>query len=116
MKVCSRHISDLNAAIRRKGMGRLISPTEAESKRRAELWLAGRSTPRDIDPLAIAVLEIASKAQQILPIALNGSAWCPLCEVVRILRKQDADEIWIDNCSDMMVVLCRVNNIALPGS
>jgi hypothetical protein len=98
----------LDAAIRKKGMGNLISLQDWEAKAKAKRWLEGTAPVGEFDPLVVAYLEINKKAFEMFNTHLRDE--CPLCAANRIL-KRNADKQWIDNISDLMYATCLANGL-----
>ena len=115
MKLCARHINELIRILKVKGLWHRVDTSPAAVQDRTRKWLNGVSTPAEIDPLVISVMEINRKAVEtvgntITMVKANGEHHCPLCEVNRFL-KQNADISWLDNCTDAMVSLFLQNGI-----
>lgn len=113
MKLCTRHQHDLMTAIRRRGLARFISPSDAELIRRSQLWLAGRCERRDLDPLAIATFEIYAKAIQICGDYVQSLThqYCPLCEVHHFIKRRDIGALLISGCTDTVLSLFVENEL-----
>jgi len=115
MKLCSAHYTDLRRAIQNKGMSGLIRDP-ATLRQRADRWLKGRAQESDgFDPLMVATLEIYKKATEEVGTHLhmtktNGEHYCPLCELPRV-HGTAAPGAWIDNCTDMVLLICKTNNL-----
>lgn len=106
MKLCARHVDDLNRQIRRKGMGKFMSATEEIARTRAMKWLRGTATPADFDPQVVATFEIYKKAQELV----GDFDGCPICRLP-IMAKKDITKEWIDNVTDALVLFCEANNL-----
>ena len=108
MKICARHFSDLSEQVKHKGMGSMIRPERSELF--AQQWLAGHARVHEFDPLVVAALEVNKKATELCGAAIiNGS--CPLCTVTKVLQNHTADQTWIDNVTDCMLLFAKVNNL-----
>jgi hypothetical protein len=107
MKMCNTHMHDLHSAIKRKGMGSMVSGSAEEATRKARLWLDGRlETPADFDPLVASTLEVFNKAKE--NVGDLPDSVCPLCAVDRVLS---CATTWVDNVTDIMVLVCETNNL-----
>lgn len=113
MKLCQRHISDLIGAIRRKGMGHLISVNDAQASARCAKWLDGKTTADEFDPLVVSMLEINHKASLVTNLSVTAPC-CPLCEVERRMQRYVASS-WIDNVTDMMILICETNAVPVAA-
>lgn len=118
MKHCSRHMSDLARAIRKKGMGHMITQSDVDIARKTQLWFQGALTAEEFDPLLVSILEINAKAVDLLGTRLlekkaNGNEHCPLCSANQILKSTRMDISWIDNITDMMVIVALSNGLEL---
>lgn len=118
MKLCAKHMHALNAAIKRKGMGHL-EPRDAEQAREFTYkWLSGQIHPDEFLPFVVAWLEISQKFQELAGpeyLATLTEDACPLCHIPKLLRDGAADEIWLDNITDALVLFCDVNAIQRRG-
>lgn len=107
---CTRHSFELEAALKRKGLGKLIKWKSAEDVTRFTVrWLAGVATREEFDSYIVSSLEIMGKAHQF---GFNPHI-CSLCEVCARLLKIDADDEWIDNVTDLMVLVAHVNHLKI---
>lgn len=118
MKPCSRHSSQITDALKKKGLWHVVDQTPAVVQERAARWLAGNAGPQDVDPLIITLLEINKKAVETCGDYLLSAAttYCPLCEVERTLQVADAGEQWVDNCTDAVLLICKVNGVVPMGA
>lgn len=117
MKFCARHLTDLTAAIRRKGMIGLCHDDPAIVRHLAKRWLRGASGSKpsvtDFDPRVVAMLEICQKAHDVgLP---RLAPACPICGAAKILQDNKVPDAWIDNVSDVLLLIAKVNNL-IPTS
>lgn len=111
-KLCSGHSTDLFSALRRKGMRQHFHPERAAAFARE--WVAGELKKGKVDVYVVSVMEINAKCSQMRILLLPEA--CPLCIVNRFFQRGDAAEKWIDNVTDAMVVMCRVNDLRLETS
>lgn len=114
MKHCIKHINELHAMIKRKGMGNMVIQDSTEADWFAKSWLAGTSGIEEIDPLVVSVLEIQQKAYTLIGEAVNKPDVCPLCAVEKLLQR-DADEEWIDNVTDAVLAMIMANGVSTAG-
>lgn len=113
MKICAKHLTDLNQAIKRKGMGRYSPPDDQEVSRIFTLrWLSGTAHPGELIAIVVAILEIHKKFQELVGYRIRNftNADCPLCKIDALLQ-QNASEQWVDNVTDALVMLCEVNGL-----
>ncbi len=118
MKFCSRHMHDMGAAIRKKGMGHMITQSDVEVARKAQAWLAGTLPAHEFDPMIASILEVNAKAVDLLGTRLleqknNGNHHCPLCSANQILKNPAIDTSWIDNVTDLMVITAHQNGLEI---
>lgn len=117
MNHCSRHFDDIKQALKQKGLWHLVDLDPEVIKYRGHQWLHGKTTDRTFDPFVATSLEINSKL-----IMLVGPNWqtthgkCGLCVVERFLDRGDAPKSWIDNITDLMVVVAITNGIERKNS
>lgn len=110
MKLCTGHQSDLKKALERKGLWRYVALDAAEAQHRTRLWLAGHCQTQELDPLVIVVCEFKSKAMQ-YGVADTPNT-CPLCGAAKLLELAKLPESWIDNCTDQVLLVFKVNGLA----
>lgn len=107
-KICNNHLVNIRKAVDAKGMGHLVAKTEETAKMRAGMWLAGNCPAEQFDPFVVSILEIHQKGREVFgPLPHEG---CPLCAAEQIIQRK-ADNEWIDNCTDAMVVVAKVNGL-----
>lgn len=115
MRLCSRHFADLRAALQKKGLWYLVELEPRHLAMRAQQWLDGNTTDETFDPFVAANMEIHVKAIELMGPEhnwkRNGSEPCPLCKLNQFLCNDNADLSWIDNITDMMVLVAITNNI-----
>ena len=118
MKMCSRHVIDINTAIIRKGMRRYKSDSVELNQRFIASWLAGQVRPQEFLALPVAIMEVLKKFQDVVGIEyiegvlhVRNREFCPLCELPRLMQNVEAGSIWIDNVTDALVLFCEVNNL-----
>lgn len=109
MILCPGHFEDLKQALTRKGLWYLVDTSPEALTRNIQAWLAGKTTDKQFDPLVGALCEIRQKLVEMG--AQQANSTCPLCQVNRILQTVTADQSWIDNVTDMMVLVAKVNDI-----
>ena len=106
--ICSRHLADLNTALRHKGLLPLCKwESQEEIKQFATTWLQGSAVRESFDPRIVAILEIQAKARQM---RFNTHA-CPLCTIPKVTSNTAAAASWLDNISDLMVIVARTNEL-----
>lgn len=113
MKLCSKHSHDLRKQLERRGLDKLINPAHAGEF--AQRWLDGDALAEEFDPYVVAALEINAKAQQFGVVDLNDMNVCPLCAINRVLQNSRADESWVDNVADLMLITAKVNHLVPMG-
>jgi hypothetical protein len=111
MKLCNTHAHDLIKALQQKGLGAYISTSEAEAALKARAWLYGMTTRGSFDPYVVCVLEVFAKTKGLVHEHVIGTA-CPLCVVDQRLEL-GAARAWIDNVTDLMILVCRANDFPL---
>lgn len=115
MKLCSRHFEELRSALQKKGLWYLVSLEAQDLALSTQLWLDGDTTDAGFDPFVAAVCEIRHKALEIMgpenTWRRNGSEPCPLCSVMKFLQNETAAEMWVDNVTDLMVLVAETNGI-----
>ena len=109
MNFCGTHFGDLCTMLKRKELWGRVSNDKAETVRRAKLWLAGRASLEDLDPLVISALEIQKKALELL--GYEGEK-CPLCAVAHSLGEKVSAQ-WVDNCTDAVRAVVLANQHVL---
>lgn len=109
-KLCIRHQSDLLEALRRKGMSHLIDNTPANVELFKQRWLKGEATAGELNAYVVAELEIAQKAYNYVGEFTNHPNVCALCAAQKKLG-EDADEVWLDNVTDAILVMAMVNGL-----
>lgn len=113
MKFCARHQADVNQALQRKGMWQLVTNDPQEVERRAVLWLQGRASRQEVDPLVVTTYEIQAQALRSVGQYLNSPTveYCPLCEAAVHFKSAVLPDSWIDNCTDAVLILCHTNGL-----
>ncbi len=113
MKICSRHFDALAAALKRKGLWYLCSTQHNQVAHDAAMWLQGRTTDATWNPVVVCLLEIYSKADQVLgDYCVSHPDSCPLCQMPKVFTShKNLDDAWIDNITDMMVLVAITNGI-----
>lgn len=116
MKICAKHFDGLRTALIKKGMWYLVDLDPVVLAVQMQHWLAGRTTDSTFCPLTASMAEIRTKAIELMgPEQMwrkcQGGHACPLCEVEHYMQNADAGEMWIDNITDVLVILCETNNI-----
>ena len=113
-KLCNKHIHELNFALKRKGLGHLISKSDEEARAKAMRWVQGTTPEGEFDPLVVSVLEIYKKAADMVgQRAVDGCALCLVHKELghRALYVDDLAQSWIDNISDHMLATCLFNGL-----
>lgn len=114
MKLCTSHSHDLRAVLMRKGLWHLVKPERAAEA--AKEWLDGNTTDATFDPYVGCVVEINGKAQDMgIVHRLQPEDTCPLCETNRHLQRTDAAMMWIDNVTDAVLLVAKVNHLVPMG-
>lgn len=116
MKICTKHFAELREALTKKGMWQLVDLDPQVIEIKMNHWLTGKTTDEQFCPLVACMAEIRHKALEMMG---PEQTWrrcqvghaCPLCEVEFYLQNSGAGKQWIDNVTDMMILLCETNNI-----
>ncbi len=119
MKLCNRHFHDLKTALQHKGLWYLVDLSDPVLARKMEQWRTRQTTDEDFCPYVGASLEIYDKANTIMGPEYTWIAFgygttgkpCPLCAINQHQDNQAVASSWIDNVTDMMVLVAQVNNI-----
>ena len=109
-KLCIRHQSDLLEALRRKGLGHLCDNTPENVKVFQDRWLKGEAAAGELNAYVVATLEISHKAYNYVGEFTNHPKVCALCAAQKKLG-EDADEVWIDNVTDAILLMAIVNGL-----
>ena len=111
MKICGTHFDEVKKALIRKGLGHLIKDRNGEQLSDfAVRWLLGTATMEEFDPLVVAILEITNHAKIFIGMQPQDHR-CPLCGVTYALGV-GADDKWVDNVTDLMLLTSKVNGLA----
>lgn len=107
MNFCGSHNTAVQKAITERGMWGLVATDVKTVTKRAQLWLTGKATASDFDPLVIATLELLQKTRE--HAGLPGNK-CPLCFASHHLGK-GIDNVWINGCTDKILDACKSSDV-----
>ncbi len=110
MRCCQNHFQEVRKAIIAKGMQKLLKHEDTRDIQIfATRWIVGYAAAQEFDPLIVAMLEINNHAHMMIGMAKEDPR-CPLC-LVEFTMGQKADQKWIDNVTDLMLLTAKANDL-----
>lgn len=109
MKHCNTHLQEIIEAVKKRGLGGMISVSPAEIMRCGILWLTGNVREKsDINPMAVIVYEIYQRAATHLPAYVQNphKDYCPLCEANKHMG-EGRDKMWVTGYADEVTRVLR---------
>lgn len=107
--MCQSHFRDLDAALKFRGLGKLIHDEPSRNRRFALQWIKGQvERHEDFDPRAVALLEIYKKAAELWPDIHRAKAiHCPLCTVNFEKVDHSAAGQWVSKFAELVTDVAK---------